>query len=315
MPLLLALLVLLAATPVRLEETRTAMGTQFTIVAYGKDRTQIETAFNEAFEEITRLDREWSNYRSDSDISRLNVHADAEPVRVDPELFRMLQTSLRFSRETEGAFDVTVGPLLKTWGFFKGEGHLPPKEQIDAVQKRVGWRKVLLDEKERTVKFAVEDMEIDLGGIAKGYAVDRAAAVLKDAGIEAALIISGSSSVLAVGAPPGEAAWTMRVRDPKDSKKFIAEIPLKDAGMSTSGSYEKFFKADGKIYSHIFDPRTGYPAQGTLSVTLVGPDGISTDALSTAFFVLGKEKTREYLRSHPGLRVFYCIESGCEWLN
>lgn len=306
---------LLPSKTIRYEQTRAAMGTQFTIVAYGAQESQLQAAVESAFEEIFRLDRQWSNYIAESDVSYVNRHAAREPVKLDPELFRMLETCLRYSRETAGAFDITVGPLLKTWGFFRGTGRLPKPEEVAAALARVGWQKVRLDARERTVTFAAPGMELDLGGIGKGYAVDRAAQVLREADITSALLLSGTSSILAIGAPPGQAGWTVNIRDPKDAHKSAAKVLLKDAALATSGSYEKFFQAEGKIYSHIFDPRTGYPAPDVLSTTVIGGTGADTDALSTAFFVLGKEGTRRYLKEHPGLRVFFCSEAGCEWLG
>ncbi len=316
--LLLAIALLLPApllsSTIRYEQTRAAMGTQFTIVAYGADESQLQSAVSAAFEEIFRLDRQWSHYIEESDLSYINRHAAEEPVKVDPELFRFLETCLGYSRETGGAFDVTVGPLLKTWGFFRGTGSLPKKEEVETALARVGWQKVRLDACNRTVAFTVPGVELDLGGIAKGYAVDRAAALLREANIAAALILSGTSSILAIGSPPGQQGWTVKIRDPKDARKSVAEVALKDVALSTSGSYEKFFRAEGKTYSHIFDPHTGYPAQGVLSTTVIGSTGTETDALSTAFFVLGKEGTLRYLKQHSGLRVLFCGEAGCQWL-
>ncbi len=310
-------LVLAASLPstIRYEQTRAAMGTQFTIVAYGAEEAQLQAAVSAAFEEIFRLDRQWSNYREDSDLSDVNRRAASEPVNVDRELFKMLETCLKYSRETGGAFDITVGPLLKIWGFFRGTGRLPKAEEIAPTLERVGWQKVRLDARQGTVRFRAPGMELDLGAIGKGYAVDRAAEVLREADVAAALILSGTSSILAIGSPPGQDGWTVHVRDPKDAKKSVARLALKDAALSTSGNYERFFEAEGKIYSHIFDPHTGYPAQGVLSTTVVGSTGTDTDALSTAFFVMGKERAHGYMKQHPGLRTLFCDEAGCEWIK
>lgn len=304
----------LSAT-IRYEQTRAAMGTQFTIVAYGAEEAQLQAAVSAAFEEIFRLDLQWSNYVESSDLSYVNQHAADEPVTLDRELYQMLETCLRYSRETGGAFDVTVGPLLKTWRFFRGTGRLPKPEEVAATLAHIGWQKVRLDARNRTVSFTLPGVELDLGGIGKGYAIDGAARVLREAEITAALILSGASSILAIGTPPGQEGWTVNVRDPRDAKKSVAQISLKDAALSTSGNYEKFFEAEGKTYSHIFDPRTGYPAQGILSTTVVGSTGTDTDALSTAFFVLGKEGTAHYLRKHSGISVLICTDSSCEWIG
>ena len=316
--LLGAVLLTSAAPPpptLRYEQTRTAMGTQFTIVAYGNDKSQLEAAVTAAFEEIFRIDRQWSNYIKGSDLSYVNRHAARQPVRLDPELFGLLETCLRYSRETAGAFDVTVGPLLKSWGFFRGSGRLPKPEELEQARACVGWEKLKLEAGDRTVTFAVPGMELDLGAIGKGYAVDRAGELLREADITSALLDSGASSILAIGSLPGQAGWTVKIRDPKDARKSVAQVSLKDTALSTSGNYEKFFRAEGKTYSHILDPRTGYPAKGVLSTTVVASSAASADALSTAFFVLGREGTLRYLRRHPEISALFCAEADCQWLG
>lgn len=310
---LLVLAVPAAAQPVRYQETRAAMGTQFTIVVYGPDESPLQAAVSAAFDEILRIDRHWSTYLPDSDISVVNRGASQRPVPVDAELFGMLRTCLRFSRETEGAFDVTVGPLVAAWGFFKREGRIPSKKEAARALAQTGWRNVRLDG--TTVSFAVPGMRLDLGAIGKGYAVDKAAAVLRQAGIQSALLDAGNSSILAIGAPPGQQGWTLMIRDPKDPKKNVEQVLLKDASLSTSGNYEKFFRVKGRTYSHIFDPRTGYPVEGVLSTSVIALTATETDALSTAFFVLRQEGTRRYLQAHPGIRVFFCGNEGCAWLR
>jgi len=305
----------LQAADVRCEQSRFAMGTQFSIVAYGGDESRLESAVAAALDEIARIDHKWSDYRRDSDISRVNRLAAEGPVNVDAELFAMLETCLRYSRETSGAFDITVGPLVTAWGFFKGSGCLPEPDKISAALAHVGWQKLLLSPEQRIVSFAMPGMRLDLGAIGKGYAIDSAAAVLRQAGIRSALLIAGGSSILAMGAPPGQLGWAVSVRDPKDAKKIVTEVLLKDASLSTSGNYEKFFRANGRIYSHIFDPLTGYPVQGVLSCTVITNTGTQTDALSTGFFVMGKKRALSYLKKHPGIRVFFCTEAGCEWLR
>ena len=306
----------LSATPEhRYEETRSAMGTQFTIVAYGPDEARLQAAVSPAFAEILRLNRQWSDYNTESEISAVNRRAANRPVQVDSELFTMLETCQRFSKETEGAFDITVGPLLTTWGFFKGAGRLPANEEVVEALGRVGWRKLRLNAKNRTVSFAVPGMRLDLGAIGKGYAIDTAGEALRNAGIKSALLLAGTSSILAVGSAPDGSSWGIDIRDPKDRKKTVEQEALKDASLSTSGNYEKFFRAGGRTYSHIFDPRTGYPVQHVLSTSVIAPTATQTDALSTSFFVMGKQATLCYLTTHPGIRVFFCSDEGCQWLG
>src|SRR5262249_45050914 len=175
------------------------------------------------------------------------------------------------------------------------------------------YKHVHLDPQLRTVRFDVPGVELDPGGIGKGYAVDKMADILRDAGIEIALISAGGSSIYAMGAPPGEKGWPIRIRDPKDEAITAAQLYLKDQSLSPSGTYEKFFEADGKIYSHIMDPRTGYPAKGMLSVSVLAPKTLDSEAWTKPFFINGADWTRQHLPS--GFRVFLCGEGKpCNWL-
>jgi len=312
----------MAATPVatpaplRAEGSVDAMGGAFTIVAYGQDRTRLETAIAQALEEARRLDRELSNYRPESEWSEVNRMAGQRPVHISRELFELLSACVSYSRQSEGTFDITVGPLMKVWGFYKGTGHLPHRAEVDGALEKVGWRNILLDEKSQTVRFAKPGVEIDPGGIGKGYAVDRLAEILRNAGVDSALISAASSSIYAIGAPPGEAGWKIGIRDPKSESGRVAHVELKDESMSTSGNYEKFFYAEGKMYSHIMDPRTGYPSVGMLSVSVITPKTIDSEAWAKPYYILGrawaaKHKKKEY-------RVFFCedrLDTPCAWLQ
>jgi len=304
-----------APAQARYEQTRAAMGTEFTIVAYGDDVALLESAVNRAFDLIQQLGRRWSNRLPQSELSDLNRRAAREPVSVPADLFELLETSLRYSRQTGGAFDVTVGPLVAAWGFFQGTGRIPAPPELAEARARSGWRKLRLDPAARTVSFATPGMQLDLGGIGKGYALDRAGSLLRQSDITRALLTAGASSILALGPPPGANGWSVEIRDPVDRKKSAAHWDLSGSSLSTSGDYEKFFRAGGRLYGHIMDPRTGYPAQGTLSVSVVAATATESDALSTAAFVMGRQGTLHYLQSHPGIRVFLCSESGCEWLG
>jgi FAD:protein FMN transferase len=290
---------------VRYEGSHEAMGTIFTVAAYGKDRDFLAEVVTEVFEEVDQLDEQMSNYKPGSELSQINREAARHEVIVEPKLFRLIEDSLRYGRETDGAFDITVGPLMKHWGFFKGRGRLPSQAEIEQVLKRIGYRHVKLDPARRTIRFDEEGIELDLGGIAKGYAVDRAVDTLRSNGITAALVSSGMSSIYALGSPPGEHGWKITVRDPYDARKAGDVLYLQNYSLSTSGSYEKFFKIGEKIYCHIMDPHTGWPVQNMLSTVVVAPSGTQTDALSTSFFVLGVEGTGKYLATHPNLSVVF----------
>lgn len=191
---------------VRYEASHNAMATEYTVVAYGSNREYLAAVVNEVFEEIDRLDAQMSNYKPESELSRVNREAGRRSVVVEPGLFGLIQDSVRYSEETDGAFDITVGPLMKAWGFFRGQGRLPTRGEIAQVLKHVGYQHVKLDPAARTVRFDEDGIELDLGGIAKGYAVDRAVGILRANGVTSALVSSGASSIYALGSPPGARA-------------------------------------------------------------------------------------------------------------
>ena len=284
------------------------MGTEFQIVLFGDDERALESAANYALDEVDRLDSQMSLYIPGSELCYINAHAVERPVPVEPGLFRLLERAAEIWYATDGAFDVTVGPLIDTWGFFRGKGAVPPGREIRKALRRVGIQHVRLDADGNTVHFGRPDVRVDLGGIAKGYAVGRVAEALRESGVESALVHGGHSTVCAVGAPPGEDGWPIGIRHPVRPDERMATIALNSQTLSTSGSYEKFFEHDGEIYSHIMDPRTGWPAQGMLSATAIAEAGLESDALSTAFFVMGIGETREYCNTRPGLAAMLVPE-------
>ena len=300
----------------RHEASRMSMASAYTIVAYGRGEAALATAVEAAFDEVDRIDRLMSHYRADSPLSRLNRDGARGPVAIDAELFDFIAACSRYSRDSDGAFDVTVGPLMKTWGFFRGGGRVPDERELAEARRRVGYAHVLLDEEERTIRFAVPGVELDLGGIAKGYAVDRAVERLRRDGIAAALVSAGGSTVFGLGAPPGRKAWAVRIQDPVDARRTALEVPLKDRALSVSGSAEKSFESGGVTYSHVMDPRTGRPVQGVLSVAVLAGSGTEGDALDNAFYVEGVEATRTHLGRLPGVEaVFFLPRVGRGWTS
>ena len=300
----------------RLELTEEAMGSSFSLVLFGPDRAGLESAAAAAFAEVHRLDRLLSNYLDESEWSAMNREAASRPVRLTPELFALLSDCLEYSRISDGAFDITVGPLMRVWGFYKGEGSPPQPEKIKDALKRVGYEHVQLDPVARTVRFARPGMDLDPGGIGKGYAVDRMVAILEQAGVRIALVSASGSSIYGLGAPPDEPqGWPVTIRTPRDSSAAATHVVLKNMSLSTSGSYEKFFWAEGRTYSHILDPRTGYPAHGTSAVSVVAPRTIDSEAWAKPFFING----RPWASAHKpaGFRVFFCEDhpqATCGWL-
>jgi thiamine biosynthesis lipoprotein len=263
------------------------MGTSFEIYLYAADREQATQLFDEAFEEIERLESLLSNYRDSSELSRINKRAAHEQVVTDPEMFHFLEQSLAWSRRTEGAFDITVGGLMRAWGFFRGRGKLPTDAELIAVRAHTGWRHVLLSHATRSIRFDAANVELDSGGNGKGYAVDAVAQILRVRDVRAALVVAGSSSIYAIGSPPGKSGWTINIPDPMNRARTIQPVLLQDKALTTSGSYEKFFRIGERTYCHIMDPRTGRPVEGILQTTIIAPTATEGEVLSKATFVLG----------------------------
>jgi thiamine biosynthesis lipoprotein len=301
----------------RLEQSAEAMGSAYSIAVYGYDRQAMETAVEAAFDEVRQLDGMLSNYKPDSEWSEVNREAAQHPVHISSELFQLLAACQEYSRQSEGAFDISVGPLMKVWGFYKGTGHLPHRAEVLAAMQYVGYKHVHLDAAARTVSFDRPGVELDPGGIGKGYAVDRMVDVLKAKGITIALVAASGSSIYGLGAPPDEPrGWRITIRDPKNERKSVAEVFLKNASLSTSGSYEKFFVAENHVYSHIMDPRTGYPAPGMLSVSILTPRTIDSEAWGKPFFINGRRWAAEH--NPQRFRAFFCedrTEQPCAWLQ
>lgn len=303
--------------PLRFEASIDAMGSTYIIVAYDSDRARLQNGVGLALEEARRLDQLLSNYRPESEWSKVNREAADHPVKLSDELFRLLSACVEYSRKSEGAFDISVGPLMKIWGFYKGSGHLPHRAEVRTALAKVGYQHLQLDPQNRTIQFTEKGVEIDPGGIGKGYAVDRMADVLRQQGIHSALISAGSSSIYALGTPPDEPkGWRIEIRDPKIETKVAQVLYLKDQSLSTSGNYEKFFRAEGRVYAHIMDPRTGFPAVGMLSASVVAPRTLDSEAWTKPYFIQGRKWAANHLQ--PGFRVFLCedrTDTPCAWLR
>lgn len=294
-----------------------AMGSTYSIVVYGEDEARLRAAVEDASEEARRLDHLLSNYLASSEWSQVNREAASKPVRISTELFQLLAECVEYSRESDGAFDITVGPLMRVWGFYKGTGHLPHRADVRGALDRIGYRYIVLDPAAHTVRFAKEGLEMDPGGIGKGYAVDKMVDILKEDGVTSALVSASGSSIYGLGAPPNEPGWKIKIRNPKDASKTAAEVVLKDMSLSTSGNYEKFFFAEGKLYSHIMDPRTGYPSEGMLQVSVVSPRTIDSEAWCKPYYIRGRAWAAQHKK--PDFRVLLCEDKSgsdqCAWLQ
>jgi FAD:protein FMN transferase len=305
----------------RLEASVDAMGSTFTMVLYGADRAKLQAAADRASEEVRRLDRMLSNYIPASEWSELNRKAGRGFVQVSPELYRLIAACVDYSRASGGAFDITVGPLMKVWGFYKGSGRMPQPADIRRAMADIGYRNILLDPARHAIRFAREGVNLDPGGIGKGYAVDRMAKTMRNAGISSALIAASGSSIYGLGTPPGEPrGWRVGIEDPADTSKILERVYLKNESMSTSGDYEKFFLAGGRMWSHIMDPRTGYPAEGVASVSVIAPRTIDSEAWAKPFYINGSRWAAKH--KPKDFRVFLCQtkdetneEASCAWLQ
>lgn len=281
---------------------RRAMACPFEVLLVARQRDPATSAAVAALDLIDELEAQLTVYRDTSEVARVNRSAYREPVVVEAGLFELLTTAVRLWRETGGAFDVTSGPLSKVWGFFQRQAALPAEQDLADALERTGSDKLLLDAEACSVQFARDGMEINLGGIGKGYALDRAAELLFEQGVDSFLIHGGQSSVVARGARGGEAAgdgWTIDVADPLRPEHSLAEIRLIDQALGTAGTSRQYFRYQGRRFGHIIDPRTGWPADKLVSVTVVAPTGAEADALATAFYSMGPDAAIEYCSRHP----------------
>ncbi len=286
------------------------MACLYTIDAYATDADRLPSILEQALDEVDRIDRLMSHYKPESPLSKINREAGASPVTVEPELYDFIAEALRYSRDSDGAFDITVGPLMKVWGFFRGEGRPASDKDVESVRPLIGWQHLIMNPEHHTIRFDRPGVELDLGGIAKGYAVDRVVRILRASNVGAALISAGGSTTYGLGAPPGRKAWTVSIEDPVDRNKIARGVDLRDRALSVAGSSEKSFEVDGVRYSHIMDPRTGRPVQGVLSVAVISKTGTEGDALDDALFVLGPIRSRNYLKRLEDVEMFFFLPDG-----
>lgn len=280
----------------RFTYTEYHMGVDARIVVYAKDKTTAENACAAAFARMAELDALMSDYRPDSELMRLCDKAGGPPVRVSPELFKVLKVAEEISSRSDGTFDVTVGPLVKLWRAARKSHVLPDGAEIEKARKLVGWRHVKLDERAQTVRLEIPGMRLDFGGIAKGYADDEAQAVLRKFGIKHALVEMGGDIVV-TDAPPGTPGWTIRVPNAGDDHG-PADVTFANRAISTSGDTEQFVVIGGKRYSHVVDPRTGWALTSRAQATVVSDLGLYSDPLSKCMTILDHEARVKLLKSY-----------------
>ena len=279
------------------------MGTFARVTVIAPDSRAGAKCIEAALAEIRKVDDLMSDYKEDSEISRVNQDAFTRPVEVGESTFEVIRRSIEFSRLTDGAFDITVGPLVQLFRKAKNDGIAPTPEQIADAKARVGYEKLVLNDTDHTVRFTVEGMSLDLGGIGKGYAVDKAIEAARKLGASGAMVDIGGD-VRCFGTPPkGREKWIVGLQDPNiddfGGSGLLLKLQVSDTAIITSGDYQQFAIIDGKKQSHIIDRRTGKGAEGLSSVTIIAPNATDADALATAVSVMGPEKGLALIEKLP----------------
>lgn len=295
---------------------RNAMATRFEVVLHGSNPAALRAAAEEALDEIERIENVLSLYRPTSEVAALNALAARERVRVTPELFQLLEQAQRLSRETGGAFDLTVGPLMRIWKQAGEQSSIPDEKALLEARSKTGMHLVELDSHSHTVRFLSESVLLDFGAFGKGYAIECAVSLLREAGIESALIHGGTSTVGTIGVLPDGQPWRIAIENPEvrrtnnagPGQSLLATACLSGESLSVSAVWGKSFVADGKEYGHVIDPRTGHPTRRAQLAAVILPSATETDALSTALLVSGTEGIGTLRRIRTGIRTLIWAE-------
>jgi FAD:protein FMN transferase len=308
--LLIALVVHFTANAqVLRKRTTLLMGGRFDITIVAKDSLTAEKNSDVVIEEISRIENLISDWKSDSQISEVNRNAGVQPVKVDREVFELTQRALRFSEVTNGGFDISFAAMDRIWKFDGSMTEMPSEEAIKKSVEKVGYKNIVLDSANTTIFLKLKGMKIGFGALGEGYANDRCRQMMRDKGIEAG-IINGSGDMSTWGKQPNGKAWNIGITNPFRPEKLLAVVPLTQEAVTTSGSYEKFVVLDGKRYSHIINPATGYPVTGLCSVTVFGPYAETANGLSTSLMVLGSDAGLHLLQRYPEYSCIMITDTG-----
>lgn|ERR1041385_6126986 len=291
---------------------RHAMATRFELVLHGDIEREpaLRAAGEEALDEIDHLEAQLSLYLPTSEIAQVNARAARVPVRVSPRVFALLEQARQLSRETAGAFDITIAPLVRCWGFMNGIGRMPAAHEIEAARASVGMHLVELNPSDSTVRFVREGVMLDLGAIGKGFAIEQAIRLLREAGVASALLHGGTSTVYALGHPPEAEAWNVAIHDPDPyCNQPLQKVSLRDEALSVSAVWGRSFQSEGKTLGHVLDPRTGHPASNAILSAVILESATETDALSTALLVGGAESQAAIARLRPAARTLLVQET------
>jgi len=282
--------------------TQVHMGMTARIVVYAPNQAKAETACEAAYKRIAEIDSIMSDYRQDSELMKFCAKAGGPAMPVSKDLYRVFERGLEVSKHSDGAFDITAGPIIRLWRQARRNGKLPKAAEIDSAKSKSGWRNLILSKRDTTARLAIAGMQVDLGGIAKGYACDEAVRVLKKHGLKSALVEMGGDLVLS-DAPPGTKGWTIRVPN-AGVEHAPVDMQLKNCAVSSSGDTEQFTVIEGVRYSHVIDPRTGLALTNRVQATVVARDGLTSDPLSTALSIVPASTRDGLLKHYRGARAY-----------
>lgn len=285
------------------KRTTLLMGGRFDITIVGKDSLESEQNIDAVIAEITRIENLISDWKPDSQVSQVNQNAGIKPIKVDREVFQLTQRAIKLSEITNGGFDVSFAAMDRIWKFDGSMTEMPSAEAIKKSVEKVGYKNIILDSVQSTIFLKSKGMKIGFGALGEGYATDKCRDMMIAKGIKAG-IINGSGDMSTWGKQPNGTPWKIGITNPFDPEKLLAVVPLEQQAVTTSGSYEKFVVFNGKRYSHIINPATGYPATGLCSVTVFGPNAETANGLSTSLMVLGQKEGLLLLQKHPD---YFCL--------
>ncbi|CAH0335134.1 FAD:protein FMN transferase [Flavobacterium sp. CECT 9288] len=291
------------------KRTTLLMGGRFDISIVAQDTTTAVQSIDEVVAEITRIENLISDWKPTSQVSEVNQNAGIRPVKVDKEVFELTQRALELSKITKGAFDISFAAMDRIWKFDGSMTEMPTAEAIQKSVEKVGYENIILDSLESTIYLKVKGMKIGFGALGEGYATDKCRAMMLSKGIPAG-IINGSGDMSTWGTQPNGKPWNIGITNPFRPEKIMSIVPLRQEAVTTSGSYEKYVVFDGKRYSHIINPLTGYPATGLCSVTIIGPNAETANGLSTSIMVLGQKDGLQLLKRYPYYSGILILDTG-----
>ena len=291
------------------KRTLKLMGSRFDITVVANDSTQANKYIDTAVAEISRIEKLISSWNENSQTSEINRNAGIKPVKVDAELFNLIERAISISKLTDGAFDISYASMDKIWKFDGSMTTMPSEKEITASVEKVGYQNIVLDKNKSTIYLKLKGMKIGFGAIGKGYAADKAKILLMSKGVTSG-IINASGDMNTWGKQTNGEDWKVAITNPMDKNKVFALLPITNGSVVTSGNYEKYVNFNGKRYTHIIDPRTGYPSTGIISVTVFAPKAELADALATSVFVMGKETGLDRINQLPKIECIIIDDNG-----